>query len=192
MTLMRTTMRSIFLSLAVASLVLGGMPASAHPNEQPQQIPKDFVTGGGFIFCTPSGARGNFGVGGGVKNGAFWGHLNYLDHGIGLHVKGTSVTNYQFVDDKTRDICGTASTNFGIDVCYRVRVGDYGEPGKLDRFGIRLTDCSGTILYQTTATYSDGTCDLGAPGSGEPAGGNIQLHKGNPSNFGPASGTCGA
>ena len=189
MTLKRTMMRKITLLFLTGSLVvLGG--GRVFPWGTEQQPPKDFVTGGGFIFCTPSGAMANFGVGGGVKNGAFWGHLNYLDHGIGLHVKGTGVTNYLLVDDKTRDICGTAVTDTGQNVCYRVRVGDYGEPGNLDHFGIRVTNCSGTVLYQTTATYSDGTCDLGASGTATPDGGNIQLHKGNPSNFGPASGTC--
>jgi hypothetical protein len=179
------TMRKTMLAFAVLSLfLLGGGRAFSWENEQ--QPPKDFVTGGGFIFCTPSGASGNFGVGGGVKNGAFWGHLNYLDHGIGLHVKGTSVTNYLFVDTNTRDICGRADTNFGTSVCYRVRVTDNGEPGKNDIFGIRLTDCNDHELYRA------GTCDLGASGSGTPAGGNIQLHKGNKSNYGPASGTCGA
>ncbi len=188
-------MRKIILSFVVASLVLL-VNGRVFPwgNEQP---PKDFVTGGGFIFCTPSGAEGNFGVGGGVKNGAFWGHLNYLDHGMGLHVTGTSVTNYfdPSPPSTTRDICGEADTNLFGHVCYRVRVADFGEPGKDDHFGIRLVDCfrTGAELYRTTSNQTDGTCDLGAPGSGEPAGGNIQLHKGNASNFGPTSGaSCGA
>jgi len=184
-------MRTIILSFVVASLVLlvNGRVFSWE-NEQPP--PSDFVTGGGFVFCTPSGGEGNFGVGGGVKNGAFWGHLNYLDHDLGLHVKGTDVTSYVRYDDRTRDICGTAVSNLFGNVCYRVRVGDYGEPGKDDHFGIRVTNCSGTTLYNTNSTYSDGTCDLGAPGSGTPAGGNIQLHKGNSSNTPPPaeSGDC--
>jgi len=136
--------------------------------------PGDFVTGGGFIFGTPTGARGNFGVGGGVKNGAFWGHLNYLDHGTGLHVKATSITGYVFVDDRTRDICGTYETDTGDSGYFRVRVTDNGEPGRDDFFGIRLQ--SG---YQATG-------DLGGPG---PGGGNIQLHKGNKSNTPPSSGS---
>src|SRR5260221_14373298 len=37
----------------------------------------DFVTGGGWILH--NGAHGNFGVAGGVKNGAFWGHPEYND-----------------------------------------------------------------------------------------------------------------
>jgi hypothetical protein len=188
MTLMRINMRKLSLCLVVATLLLtGGGWVFPWENEPPPGIPGDFVTGGGFIFCTPSGARGNFGVGGGVKNGAFWGHLNYLDHGLGLHVTGTEVTDYQFIDDRTRDICGTATTNLGGNVCYHVRVTDNGEPGKEDIFGIRLSDCNGNVLYQA------GPCDLGAPGSGEPGGGNIQLHKGNKSNTPPATpGECRA
>ena len=171
MTLKRTHMRRLILSFAIASLLLtGGGRVVAWENEQ--QPPLDFVTGGGWIVGTPSGARGNFGVGGGVKNGAFWGHLNYLDHGNGLHVKATSITGYVFVDDRTRDICGTYQADNGESGFFRVRVTDNGEPGRDDFFGIRLQ--SG---YQATG-------DLGGPG---PGGGNIQLHKGNNSNTAPAT-----
>ena len=193
--------RTILLSLVIASLMLLG-GGRVFPWGGGEQVPSDFVTGGGFIFCTPSGGRGNFGVGGGVKNGAFWGHLNYLDHDMGLHVKGTSVTDYLRVgtdgtDSKgrltgTRDICGVGVSNLFGDICYRVRVADNGEPGRNDHFGIRVTNCHGTILYNTNSTQSDGTCDLGAPGDATPAGGNIQLHKGNSSNVPPPpdSGDC--
>src|SRR5438093_8353591 len=72
----------------------------------------DFVTGGGWITGTPSGAKGNFGVAGGIKNGALWGHLTYIDHGPnGPKVKGTSVTAYAGVDSVTRHIEGTAEVN---------------------------------------------------------------------------------
>jgi len=55
----------------------------------------DFVTGGGWITGTPSGAKANFGVAGGIKQGQFWGHLTYIDHGPnGPRVKGTGVTVY--------------------------------------------------------------------------------------------------
>src|SRR5207237_6347027 len=54
----------------------------------------DFVTGGGWIIGTPSGAKANFGVAGGRKNGELWGHLNYIDHDNGMHVKATAVTGY--------------------------------------------------------------------------------------------------
>lgn len=167
-------MRKIMLVLAAACFAAfwGGRVFGWGGGEE--RPPSDFVTGGGFIFGTPSGARGNFGVGGGVKNGAFWGHLNYLDHGTGLHVKATSITGYVFVDDRTRDICGTYETDTGDSGYFRVRVTDNGEPGRDDFFGIRLQ--SG---YQATG-------DLGGPG---PGGGNIQLHKGNPSNTPPSTGS---
>src|SRR6267378_1329075 len=56
----------------------------------------DFVTGGGFITGTQSGAKGNFGVGGGIKDdGTLWGHLEYIDHGSnGPKVHGTGVMKY--------------------------------------------------------------------------------------------------
>ena len=166
----RTVLRFISL-LAVVLLILGGSVGSlrAWPNEQPVAL--DFVTGGGWIV-THAGAMGNFGVGGGVKNGSWWGHLNYIDHGLDYHVKGTSVTAYLYVDAKTRDICGTAQTNRGENLYYRVRVTDNGEPGRDDIFGIKLSNGYMEIS------------DLGGPG---PGGGNIQLHKGNASNTAPST-----
>jgi hypothetical protein len=174
MTLKKTTMvRSAVLAFVVSSLILtGGGRTFAWPTDN--LPPSDFVTGGGWIVATPSGAKGNFGVGGGVKNGAFWGHLNYLDHGSGMHVKATSITGYVFVDDRTRDICGTYETNTGDSGYFRVRVTDNGEPGRDDLFGIKLQ--SGYFAYG----------DLGGPG---PGGGNIQLHKGNASNTPPLTGS---
>src|SRR5438445_9930168 len=72
----------------------------------------DFVTGGGWI-TGPSGGRANFAVAGGMKNGALWGHLAYLDHGAGgPKVKGTGVTAYSAPDPlnhpSLRHIEGTA------------------------------------------------------------------------------------
>src|SRR3989442_6685303 len=107
------TMRKISRLLAAvgfAALCGGRIFAWGGGGELP---PSDFVTGGGWIVGTPSGAKGNFGVGGGVKNGAFWGHLNYLDHGSGLHVKATSITGYAFVDDPTRANFRTFTTKPG-------------------------------------------------------------------------------
>jgi hypothetical protein len=114
----------------------------------------DFVTGGGWITA-PSGAKGTFGVGGGIKNGAFWGHLVYIDHGNGLKVKGTGVTAYTVVDSQTRHIEGTADIG-GTSGTYSVDVSDRGEPGRSDTFSLKLSD-----------GYSAG----GALG-----GGNIKLH----------------
>jgi len=118
----------------------------------------DFATGGGWITGTPSGAKGNFGVGGGIKNGALWGHLTYFDHGPnGPKVKGTSVTGYAIVDSVTRHIEGTAEVNGQGGFTYQVDVSDNGEPGRNDTFSIVLSN--------------------GYHASGRLDGGNIQLHK---------------
>jgi len=116
----------------------------------------DFVTGGGWIIG-PSGARANFGVAGGIKNGGFWGHLTYIDHSSsGFKVKGTSVTSYQIMGSTWRRISGTAEVNGVSGVGYTVDVTDAGEPGRDDTFSITLSN--------------------GYSASGKLAGGNIQLH----------------
>jgi hypothetical protein len=113
----------------------------------------DFVTGGGWI--TAGGSRGTFAAAGGLKNDALWGHLTYIDHGTGLKVKGTGVTDYEFIDPTTRRIEGTAEIN-GSSGTYDVIVSDAGEPGRDDRFRIQLSN--------------------GYNAAGLLAGGNIQLH----------------
>src|SRR5437867_5533555 len=117
----------------------------------------DFVTGGGWITGTPSGAKGTFGVAGGIKNGALWGDPTYIDHDpCGPKVKGTGVTAYTVVNATTRHIEGTADIN-GRSGFYQVDVSDNGEPGRNDTFNLQLSD--------------------GYHASGSLAGGNIQLHK---------------
>ena len=168
--------------------------------------PCDFLTGGGWIVY--NGAKGTFGVGGGCKNGSpTWGHLEYVDHGIGLNVHGTSITGYFFIDEGTgtdskthqptgtRGICGTARTNLYGDVNFAVRAEDLGEPGTNDQFDIRLTDPANNNapLYDTTTQcfpHYLGSYVPCSPGSG--GGGNIQLHKPNPSTSGSFGGSCPA
>jgi hypothetical protein len=116
---------------------------------------RDFVTGGGWITGTPTGSRGNFGVAGGIKNGAFWGHLTYNDHGTGMKVKDVSITAYAGSGD-SRHIEGTATVNGQPGFTYQVDVSDKGEPGRNDTFSLRLSN--------------------GYTASGKLAGGNIQLH----------------
>jgi hypothetical protein len=120
----------------------------------------DFITGGGWITGTPSGAKGNFAVAGGIKNGAFWGHLHFIDHGTGMTVKGTGVTAYSVPDPVNkptlRHIEGTADIN-GSPGTYAVDVADNGEPGRADTFAISLSN-------------------NGYTASGTLGGGNIQLH----------------
>jgi hypothetical protein len=119
----------------------------------------DFVTGGGWITGTPSGAKGNFGVAGGVKQGASWGHLTYLDHGPnGPKVKGTGVTAYSVVNATTRHIEGTAEVNGVSGFTYAVDVADNGDPShRTDTFSIQLSN--------------------GYTAGGTLGGGEIQLHQ---------------
>ena len=176
------------LLLAAAVLLVRPSPVKAWATP-----PCDFLTGGGWIVH--NGAKANFGVGGGCKFGSpTWGHLEYIDHGIGLNVHWTSITAYMELDTSTgpngqptgaRLICGTARTNFFGDVDWVVAARDRGEPGRDDEFIIRLRQF-GVIVY-TTEFDSDHT--LGGSG---PGGGNIQLHKPNPSTTGSFGGSCPA
>jgi hypothetical protein len=168
-------------------------------------FPCDFLTGGGFIITTASGthepAKANFGVGGGCKHGSpTWGHLEYHDHGTGLNVHWTSITAYLLegegdtgVDPKTQQptgtrlICGTARTNHFGDVDFMVRARDEGEPGVEDEFDLRLSQ-TGIVIY-TTENEPGAPHELGEGGGG---GGNIQLHKPNPSTTGEFGGACPA
>ena len=122
----------------------------------------DFVTGGGWITNTPSGGKGTFGVGGGMRNGEFWGHLEYQDHGTGMNVHGTGVTAYTAGSSgpTSRHIEGTAEINHQSGFTYVIDVADNGEPGRNDTFDIQLSN--------------------GYMAGGFQSGGNIQLHT-NPS-----------
>jgi hypothetical protein len=140
------------IGMAHADIVCGTTP--------PAEDCSDRVTGGGFIFGTPSGDRGNFGVGGGIQNGRLWGHLNYIDHGTGMHVKAQEVTGYEVVDAVTRRISYDVTID-GEDGTAVVIVADKGEPGRDDTFVIQLRG------------YTAG----GDLGGARPGGGNIQLHK---------------
>jgi hypothetical protein len=147
--------------------------SSAHADVTCQGVPacvgKDFVTGGGFITGTPSRAKGNFGVGGGIKNdGSLWGHLEYIDHGgsNGPKVHGTGVTKYVTSvpnsTPNTREIDGTAEVNGQSGYTYRVVVADNDDLGGNDSFSIDLFDSSGNPHYSA---------------GGNLVGGEIQLHK---------------
>ena len=189
----------VLVALAVSFLFVGPPPVKAWATP-----PCDFLTGGGWIVH--NGAKANFGVGGGCKHGSpTWGHLEYIDHGIGLNVHGTDVTGYFFIDQGTgvdshgqptgtRGICGTADTDLYGDVNYAVEAADLGEPGVTDHFDIRLTDpTSGAIVYETSSECFPHFLGSYAPcAAGNGGGGNIQLHKPNPSTNGNFGGTCPA
>jgi hypothetical protein len=183
-------------ALGVGALALTRVPAFAHfvPS------PCDFVTSGGFVFedDPATEARDNFGAHGGCKqNGPdapFWGHVNYVDHNgftppqlnltVPYHVNSTSITGYLCdpAFPNARDVCGFARTNAGETVRFRVRLVDNGEGTNAvckDEFGIRLDN-----------GYLVSTRKLAAGG---PGGGNVQLHKDNPSTAAPTGGDelCG-
>lgn len=169
----------------------------------------DFITGGGWIITegyaahspgSHAPAKGTFGAGGGCKHGDEWGHLEYHDHGNGLNVHWLTITYYnQFPgttdtgaeNDPKREgsrlICGTARTNLYDEVDFAMEMADRGEPGVDDVFRLRLTKSGIGVVYSTEC---DANHTLGGTG---PGGGNIQLHKPNPSTAEfPPPGSCPA
>ena len=174
-------MRRTLHAVAITVLTLAGALAPGLADAHFVPAPCDFITGGGWVLGD-SGAKVNFGAHGGCKNGAFWGHVNALEHSTNppAHLRSTRITGYLMdpAFPNARDICGEgvfrdASGNSST-VRFRVRMEDNGEPGGSDRFGVRLS---------TGGTVS--TRELGPPGP-TGGGGNIQLHKPNPSTTGPS------
>jgi hypothetical protein len=197
----RTFTGAAFALVVAVALVAAERTLIAHP------APCDFLTGGGFIMTTASGThevtKGTFAIGGGCKNGEpTWGHLEYHDHANDLNAHWLTITAYLAegdglgdtgVDPKTKQptgtrlVCGTARTNLYGDVYFMVRAHDHGEPGTEDQFDIRLKQ-NGVIVYTTED-------EPGAPhelNDGNGGGGNIQLHKPNPSTDGQLGGDCPA
>ena len=149
--------------------------------------PCDFTTGGGFVM-TESGNHANFGLVGGCKNGGFFGHVNFVDHdttGIfaGLHVSSDTVDAYfePAAGSNVRDICGTADTNLFGTVKYRARTEDNNDPNPggagVDKFGLKLTGVSPPYTGMSAVVIP--TRVLG--------GGDMELHKPNPSTTGPST-----
>ena len=153
-------------------------------------IPCDFTTGGGFVITdktlTDGGNHANFGLVGGCKNGGFFGHVNFVDHDTtgmfaGFHLSSTSIDGYFEPapgppPSGYRDICGTANTNlpppYDTGVKFRARTKDNGEPGiGVDKFGLKVAKGGASAVIVSTRLL---------------AGGNIQLHKPNPSTTGPS------
>lgn len=155
------TLKDVLLGTVLADIVVCSSHADiccgGGENGEGHAEVKDFVTGGGFITGTPSGAKGNFGVAGGIKNNEFWGHLNYIDHGTGMHVKHVAITGYEATGPNERKISGTCKINNVDGYTFSVYVADNGEPGNNDTFNIFLS--------------------TGYAAGGYLMGGNIQLHK---------------
>lgn len=178
---MRRARSGMYGIAAAAALALAPLawtmssPATAEARmEQSVPDPCDFVTSGGFVVNSTTGKKANFGVHGGCKNGAFWGHLNFVDHANGYHVNSVEVTAYlapEGVASPVRDVCGIAQSNNPSDpdeFYFRARLIDNGEPGgpMLDQFALKLGVPS---AYQVPLLFL---------GSARP-GGNVQLHSPN-------------
>src|SRR5216684_3777954 len=200
----------------VGMLTLRSTPVYAHIVPSPC----DFTTGGGWILIPSgtasgsaalpeSGAKANFGLVGGCKNGGFFGHVNYVDHNNGLHVSSTQILGYFCVQQvgttrgsdgslspvcapNSRDICGTARTDQIGGVFFRVRTVDaeqQSSPPPKDKFGIKLMGMNsdgtpnGDVRYLVpTRCLANGLSACNAV----PGGGDIELHKANPSTTGPS------
>jgi hypothetical protein len=172
-------MRRLIFILGTTLLALAGTLAAGTANAHFVPAPCDFITGGGWVI-TDSGEQANFGSHGGCKNGAFWGHVNVVDHNYNPpgHLKSIEITGYLMDPEfpNARDICGIGEVSVNgstFTTRFRVRMEDNGEPGGADRFGLRLGN-----------GYHLSTRELGPPGP-TGGGGNIQLHKPNPSTTGP-------
>ena len=141
----------------IADVVIAHAHADITCNGSPNCSGSDFLTGGGWITA-PDGARGTFAVAGGWKNGAWWGHLLYIDHGNGMKVHGTGVTYYGPGNSgpTSREIDG--KDDLPDSPGYKIDTADNGEPGHgSDNFYIDLLN--------------------GYTAGGLLQGGNIQLHK---------------
>jgi hypothetical protein len=123
----------ISITSADTDVIIARAHADIHCGQQFCPQDKDFVTGGGFI----NDPKRNFAIAGGIKHGAFWGHLLYINHGTRMKVKGTGVTKYDVTGETTRHIEGTCEAN-GQSCTYQADVTDAGEPGAGKDF-LRLT-----------------------------------------------------
>ena len=214
-------------ALLVAMLGFKSTPAAAHMVPFPCDFTTGggFIFVSQSTSSSPlaeTGQKANFGLVGGCKNGGFFGHVNYVDHNNGLHVSSDTITAYVNPcpgcsppdANNARDICGTADVSInGSPVPgtwgFRVRTIDaeqQSSPPPKDKFGIHIHSLdsfgnAGSTAYlvptrclaSDTPTGNVMTCSAVNPG-----GGDIELHKHNPSNTGPSltedqvSARCGA
>ncbi len=175
--------------LLVAMLGFKSTPAAAHM----VPFPCDFTTGGGFVI-TDNGNHANFGLVAGCKHGGFFGHVNFVDHDTtntvspvccaGLHVNGPVSAYFEpAAGSNVRDLCGTADTNNPMfpTVKFRARTEDNADPNPggrgVDKFGLKLTATSGPYTGQSGVVVTTRLL----------AGGDIELHKPNPSTTGPST-----
>lgn len=150
------TVNALHLRLATGEEVIVSSARSDIKCGEVLPVPKDFVTGGGFINI--DSGKANFGFVAGFKpnHDTVSGHFNYIDHAARIHVKSTSITAYEDAGN-TRTFSGEATVNGASGFTFTVAVTDNGEPGRgADTFSIEMSN--------------------GYKASGVLAGGNIQLH----------------
>ena len=134
-----------------------GADAPPPPPPPPTDTCDDWFTGGGWITGPTGGAKCTFGVGGGDKRKGLWGHLNFIDHGTGMHVHWQDITAYANLGGTRRRVSGTCTID-DVPGTYVLEVEDNGEPGRGDLIDLKLS----------TGYRAVGTLD---------GGGNVQIHK---------------
>ena len=172
-------MRGILDWLMVALLVAIGAIAAGSVSAQELC---DFISGGGRVPGITVAEPANFGLHGGCKHGAYWGHVNVLDKGFGPppgHLKSTRITAY-LVDGNARHICGEGevvkdATGERFSAKFHAKVEDNAQGGVADRFGIVIEDEDGDVRYHLIMRPL--------------TGGNIERHKEKRSTIAPG-GTC--
>jgi len=150
------TVNALHLTLVTGEAVIVSHAHSDITCGRESPVPKDFVTGGGYIDV--SGQHANFGLVAGFKPGASAPsvQLTYIDHASGMRVKATAISDYSG-SGTSRTFSGPAIVNGVSGYTVTVKVSDLGEPGRgVDTFAITLS--------------------TGYTASGTLAGGNIQLH----------------
>ena len=150
------TVNALHLTTSTGQQIILAGSSSGITCASPQPVTKDFVSGGGFIIV--NNAKANFGFVAGYKpnQNTASGNLNYIDHGINMHVKAVNVASYGGTG-KTRTFAGDATIDGQSGFTYTVTVTDNGDPGKgNDTFSIKLSN--------------------GYSANGVLAGGNIKLH----------------
>src|SRR5688572_989276 len=145
-------------TLVVSVLALAGLAIArtAEGHEEEGDPANDRITGGGWIL-NDAGKKCTFSVGGAIKNGVPWGHLNFIDHETGMHVKAHTMMSYTMINTNERRMQGHCTINGEGDYGFTVFAADNGEPGSKDTFH---------LFIQTM--YHAG---------GKLGGGNLQLHK---------------
>ncbi len=104
------------------------------------------VIGGGSIIG-PTGTKASFGIGSGIKNGAFWGNLKYYDYGV--DVRGVGGTAYIYLGRTSRRLEGSATVNGQAGYSYQIDVDDNSDTGRTDTFSMRLSNgysATGTLI----------------------------------------------